>query len=167
MSVPRGRSNRRDRRRGAGRSSLRIEQLENRVVLAAGIRFDSRSGVLTLEGTQRNDVAAVSQNGARIVASLRASIFPFSRIVAAASVKRIVFAGLGGDDSFINTTRVPAIADGGNGSDTLVGGGGADRLVGGAGNDRLQGGGGRDVLIGGSGDDWLEGGDGDDSLDGG
>ncbi|NBT12216.1 MAG: calcium-binding protein [Planctomycetia bacterium] len=167
VKSPRASHNRRVRGKAADRPGLRLEQLENRLVLAAGIRFDSRSGVLALEGTQRSDVATVSQQGTRIVASLRTPAGAFSRGIAAAAVKRIAFAALAGDDSFTNSTRLPASVDGGLGNDTLVGGGGNERLVGGGGNDRLQGGGGNDILIAGVGDDWLDGGDGNDSLDGG
>jgi Ca2+-binding RTX toxin-like protein len=147
--------------------SLRVESLENRIVLAAGIRFDSRSGIVTIEGSQRNDSAIISENKTRLVVTLRTPVASFSRAVNLAAVKRIGFAALGGDDSFTNNSRVPSNVDGGVGNDTLVGGSGTDRFVGGVGKDRLSGRGGNDVLSGGLSDDSLDGGDGNDTLDGG
>jgi len=156
---------RRTGRAGRGRE-LRVERLESRLVLAAGIRFDARSGVLSIEGTPRNDVATVALDGSRIVVALRSLGVSFTRSVAAGAVTRIDFAALSGDDSFTNATRVPTVVDGGFGDDVLTGGEGVDRFSGGGGKDRLFGRGGNDVLKGGSGDDWLEGGAGTDSIDG-
>ena len=79
-----------------------------------------------------------------------------------------VFAGDGNDAiSVAYNITLPALLDGGAGSDAIVGGGGNDVLVGGSGNDVLYGGGGRDLLIGGTGTDVLLGAAGDDILIGG
>ncbi|MFM7077588.1 MAG: calcium-binding protein [Planctomycetaceae bacterium] len=153
-------------RRGGPRDRLHLEHLENRLVLAAGILFDSRSGVLSIEGTPRNDVATIALAGSRIIATLQAPGLSVTRSFLAAAVRRIDFSALAGDDSFTNATHVATIVDGGFGDDSLTGGDGVDRLSGGGGKDRLFGRGGNDVLKGGSGDDRIEGGTGADSLDG-
>lgn len=166
--APRGPGGRRLRCGGARvRPPLHLEPLESRIVLAAGIVFDPRSGVLAIEGTPRNDIATVTLQGSRIVATLRTPSGSFSRAVSAAAVTRIDFKALAGDDSFTNSTHVMSVADGGSGDDTLIGGEGTDRFLGGSGKDRLQGRGGNDVLKGGIGDDWLDGGPGADKLGGG
>ncbi|NCY01556.1 MAG: calcium-binding protein [Planctomycetia bacterium] len=153
------------------RSDLDVERLENRLALTAGISFDARSRVLTIEGTDQDDVVTVtvrqSRQGPLVVATLQTSERTSSRSVPASSVARIDFVALAGDDSFMNLTGVPSVVDGGSGDDRLVGGAGRDRLVGGAGKDWLEGRGGNDVLIGGDDDDRLEGGAGADSLDAG
>jgi len=148
-------------------SQLRVESLEGRIVMAAGITFDAKQGVLSLLGTERNDVATISIQGTNVVADLKTPSATYRKVVAAASVKRIDFTGLGGDDSFTNKSAIPSKADGGKGSDTLVGGDGKDELLGGDGNDQLYGRGGDDTLTGLTGDDWIEGGDGKDTAGGG
>lgn len=65
-----------------------------------------------------------------------------------------------------------ALADGGDGNDTITGGSGADVIAGGAdtdgnpnnNNDYLYGGGGNDTITGGSNNDYIEGNAGNDSL---
>jgi Ca2+-binding RTX toxin-like protein len=148
-------------------SQLRVEPLEGRIVMTAGITFDARQGLIRMNGTERNDVASIAIDGTRVVASLKTPTVGFQRVFAAASVKSITFTARGGDDSFVNNSSIPSIADGGKGADTLVGGEGRDQLVGGDGNDRILGNGGHDVLTGGAGDDTLEGGDGNDTAGGG
>jgi uncharacterized protein (TIGR03118 family) len=82
-----------------------------------------------------------------------------------ASVGRIHFSGLAGDDFFaLKGYTGPAILDGGAGNDRLGGGGGNDILQGGTGEDVLLGRGGRDILVGGDGRDLLRGHSGDDLL---
>ena len=142
---------------------LRLESLEGRIVLTAGIGFDPRSGVVTIEGAGTNDVCVVKPSGQNVVVSLSlGTAQPQIRSIRASDVKLIVFKGLEGDDSFTNDTAVRAVANGGRGVDTLRGGLGADEMRGGNGNDRIFGNGGNDVLFGGNGHDLAEGGEGHD-----
>lgn len=81
-------------------------------------------------------------------------------------VRKVVFLGLEGNDTFQSNSALDCTARGGPGNDWLIGGRGYDRLEGDLGNDTLQGGVGNDVLDGGEGDDTLDGGEGNDLLDG-
>jgi hypothetical protein len=153
------RSSRSDRRK----SQLGVESLEGRIVLTAGIGFDPRSGVLTIEGAAANDVCVVRQTGRTLSASLNVGGGSTeTRSLRASDVKLIVFKGLDGDDSFTNETGIRAVANGGLGNDTLRGGRNADEIRGGNGSDNLFGNGGNDTLWGGRGDDYAEGGEGND-----
>jgi hypothetical protein len=159
-------------RRQRARKALRgffpgAEQLEGRVVLAAGIGFDQSSRTVTIVGSEGGDVAEVRQQGGNVVVSLDAASGRFSRTIAVAAVERIMFTGLAGNDSFTNASGIPSRASGGPGIDVLRGGGGTDELLGGGGNDQLFGGGGHDVVDGGAGNDMAEGGAGDDRVSGG
>ena len=82
-------------------------------------------------------------------------------------VRRVVFAGYGGDDRFRNLSDRPSRATGGAGDDLITGGWGVDHLFGGSGDDWLFGGAGDDRLFGNSGDDSLFGSSGNDFLSGG
>jgi hypothetical protein len=147
--------------------SLGAERLEVRVVLTAGISFDQSSRIVTIVGSEGGDVAEVQQQGGNVVVSLNAASGRLSRTLAVASVGRIVFTGLAGNDTFTNASGIPSRASGGPGIDVLRGGGGTDELLGGGGNDQLFGGGGNDVVDGGAGNDTAEGGVGDDRMSGG
>jgi Ca2+-binding RTX toxin-like protein len=160
-------SRRHARRRTRVESHLRLETLEGRIVMTAGITFDARRGILSLMGSEQNDTAAISVQGTRLVADLKTPSIGYSRVLDVRSVKTINFSGLGGDDLFTNTSAIPCVADGGKGSDVLTGGSGKDQLLGGDGNDQLFGRGGDDTLTGSTGDDWIEGGDGKDTAGGG
>ena len=149
---------------GRVESRLGLESLEGRIVLAAGISFDAKQGVLSLLGTERNDVATISIQGTKVVADLRTPSVTYRKLFTAAAVKTITFTALGGDDSFTNNSGIASKVDGGKGSDTLVGGDGKDQLIGGDGNDQLFGRRGDDTLTGLAGDDSIEGGDGGGSL---
>ena len=153
-------------------SHLAVESLEGRVVLTASIGFDARQGVVSIMGSEAGDVATVSQQGKNVVVALTGVT---SRTFKASQVKLVDFKGLGGDDSFTNTTGIRSRVDGGLGRDTLRGGSGADdirgggdndRLFGSLGNDTLRGGTGNDDVYGDGGNDSLFGDDGDDHLDG-
>ena len=153
------------------RSDLDVERLENRLALTAGISFDARSRVLTIEGTDQDDVVTVtvrqSRQGPLVVATLQTSERTSSRSVPASSVARIDFVALAGDDSFMNLTGVPSVVDGGSGDDLMDGGSGNDLMRGGDGEDVMHGGDGDDRLDGNGGTDKLWGGNGRDTLDGG
>lgn len=152
----------RRRRRNLSRHSA--EPLEQRVLLAAGIRF--RGGVIRIDGASVADSASVQQDGDQITVSLTSGQQTFNETYDADGVSRIIFRGRGGDDSFVNDTDRDVRAFGGSGADTLTGGSGQDVLSGGGGDDVLDGRGGRDHLKGGSGHDVLNGGDGNDRLRG-
>src|SRR5439155_21138223 len=93
--------------------------------------------------------------------------------------KKIVMAGMGGDDLLeINFKDArPVLMDTGSGNDqnlifdpgkcTILGGAGNDTLGGGAGNDSIDGGAGNDYLSGNNGNDTLIGGTGTDVIQGG
>jgi Ca2+-binding RTX toxin-like protein len=97
------------------------------------------------------------------------------------NVKRIVFTGGEGDDTFSLDDAVALLAggsvsaDGGKGHDVLssgnapavlIGGEGDDQLTAGTGATRMDGGAGKDFIAGGLGNDTIDGGDGDDLLQG-
>jgi hypothetical protein len=44
-------------------SQLRVEPLEGRIVMTAGITFDARQGLIRMNGTERNDVASIAIDG--------------------------------------------------------------------------------------------------------
>jgi Ca2+-binding RTX toxin-like protein len=144
-----------------------VEQLENRVVLAADIGFDPAARTLTIVGTEGNDTVEVRQQGSSVVVSMDSGSGMVSRTVRASAVRQIVFSGLDGNDSFTNLTAVASRADGGAGDDVLRGGRAADVLVGGDGQDQLMGNVGNDQLDGGNGDDAVWGGVGNDRVMGG
>lgn len=148
-------------------SHLLVESLEGRIVLTASIGLDARTGVLTIMGSDADDVAEVHRKGAKVVASITSPDGTVTQSYAARRVRSVAFTGLAGNDSFTNNTALASHADGGAGDDRLVGGSAADVLVGGDGTDTLVGNGGNDALSGGSGDDSLDGGSGNDRLDGG
>lgn len=140
------------------------ERLERRTVLAAGIGFDPSTRIVTITGSSAADTAEVRQQGADLVVSLDAGGSQFGRTIPAASVGRILFSGLAGNDTFTNLSTVPCRAVGGGGADVLRGGDASDELLGGAGRDQVFGEGGFDRLWGGTGDDDLAGGRGPDSI---
>jgi hypothetical protein len=144
--------------------ALRLERLEGRIVLSAGVGFDRRAGIVTIVGSEGADAVEVRQQGPTIVVSMNSAAGRFNRTLRARTVSRIDFTGSAGDDSFSNRTAVPSRADGGQGNDTLRGGRGADELLGGGDADRLYGGDGSDRMHGGLGDDALHGGVGPDLL---
>ena len=125
-----------------------------------GISFNVSTGVLTLEGTSRNDTASVGLT----LQGLRVQLNQTITARATRGVKEIVFIGDAGDDQFTNSTGITSTVNGGDGNDTLRGGSGADFLIGGFGQDTLHGNGGHDTLWGSGGSDVLLGGDGDDVL---
>ena len=70
-----------------------------------------------------------------------------------------------GNDSFINSTALPSVIDGGE-AHVLTGGGGNDIIVGGNGQDTIYGNQGNDTLIGSAGSDTMSGGGGNDLVKG-
>ncbi|MGE5608928.1 MAG: calcium-binding protein [Bacillota bacterium] len=152
--------------KGACESEVRLETLENRMLLSSVVK----DGVLTVLGTNRSDSIEVvvdsnSPNQIQVIVNDQSpqlfdtTQFPVTQIV--------VYGGNGDDAIAITGTSLPANLFGGNGNDQLQGGDGNDSLDGGNGNDQLDGGAGNDQLFGGNGCDQLAGGIGDDTLNGG
>lgn len=160
--------------------TLRIESLETRAVFDAsafpgpvfvppGISLQN-DGVLQIRGDKRDDSAIVSLQDGQVTVSLDQTeykrvlrggpLVPFTahsqQTFPAASVQKIMFSGLDGNDSFENRTSVPSEAYGGNGDDQLIGGSGPDLLDGGKGQDSLEGRSGDDALAGGAGSDRYD-----------
>lgn len=123
---------------------LCIERLETRDCPATVNLFN---GILTVTGTNGNDVITITQTGNTIQVG--------GQGFNAALVNRVVVTAQGGDDVVDDQSRKPTVIYGGFGNDFLYGRGGTDRIYGGAGNDRLVGGGGDDILYGGRGTDTL------------
>lgn len=148
----------------ARRSStkLKIESLEIRVPLAVTPGITLVKGVLTINGSDGNDIAEVNQPSKKFVTVALTGVD--SKTYKASDVKSIVFNGLGGDDTFVNNTAIKSKAEGGAGEDTLRGGRSADDLRGGDDNDQLFGNLGDDYIAGGNGDDNTNGGDGNDRV---
>src|SRR5689334_7468163 len=128
----------------------RLESLEDRRLLAAGISFNA--GVVTITGSDAADTAVVAQRHGRLVVTVSGGVSA-TQTFKKGDVKQIVFDGGAGNDVFINASSVRSLALGGDGDDLLVGGRGNDTLIGGAGNDTIIGGAGRDRLEGDDGDD--------------
>lgn len=166
--------------------ALGVEALEARTVPA---QISYNAGVITIDGSNKNDVAKVEieTNDAanplddRVRVSISNSSGSttvwFDRYNALKPVAKIAFNGFGGDDQFFNMTNLPSLAHGHAGNDILVGGTGNDLIYGDGGADNMYGGGGNDTLYGDTnlppqlhaafinvfgydGNDYLEGGDG-------
>jgi Ca2+-binding RTX toxin-like protein len=155
-------------RNGANRFSPQVEKLEDRWLMSAGVTLNASAKVLTIQGSDDNDVVVVRQQGNRIVVTLQsaghsAEVHSFNR----AQVKNILFHGGGGDDFFINATAVNSQAFGEAGDDSLIGGRGRNVLDGGDGNDTIIGGRNNDVLLGEAGDDRIFSGRGRNVIAGG
>jgi Ca2+-binding RTX toxin-like protein len=172
-------------------ATISCESLEPRRLLTAAATLDA-AGLLTVEGTRRDDVLLVTLytgKGGRPTLSITNNGDEFA-IFRTRGITRIkMLGGLGNDVLEVhgqatsvqidaNNPDVLAIQSGVNFPIpvTLFGGGDNDTLTGGAGNDRLEGGSGLDHLFGGDGndqifgqndDDSLTGGNGNDTLDGG
>ena len=132
--------------------------------MAASIAF--ADGVLSITG----DVA--DPNQVRVYTELRqgnlvALAGSTRRSVRLADVTSIQIIGGDANDRILlgENLKVPALIEGGAGSDVLYGGAGADTLVGGTGNDKLVGRRGNDRLVGGGGADVYVGGPGRNSYD--
>jgi hypothetical protein len=179
-----------NRSRAKANVSIFCEALEGRQLLSAAATL--ADGVLTVEGTRRDDVLLVTlYTGKRGRPTLSVSDHGNQiGIFRSKGVRRIMMLGGLGNDVLqvrgqANAIHIdPATPDllqvepgvnfpialtlfGGSGNDTLTGGVADDRLEGGSGNDLLTGGDGDDILFGQNDDDTLTGGTGYDTLDGG
>jgi Ca2+-binding RTX toxin-like protein len=163
-----------------------VESLEARRLLTL-IVFNGptfKDGILREEGGDWTDTVTFERSGPVLRVSHTIDYDPGNGIVPVytttsfdfdlARVKRIELDLGGGDDTVIlGSVDVPALVNGGAGSDSLSGGRGDDTLNGGddldvlwggRGDDLLQGDAGNDRLFGAFGVDTLRGGAGDDRL---
>lgn len=151
------------------RTPLRLEPLEDRVLLATqsfefqGMEITHNDkGELDIKGTGEADTAEVSYDvgadgkpgGADDKITIKGKNGQQVEICGR-KLTKIKFKGNDGNDTFVNNTGVASQADGGAGNDTLTGGTGGDTFDGGAGDDVLNGGEGKDKMKGGSGKDTF------------
>ncbi|MFO0925648.1 MAG: calcium-binding protein [Gemmataceae bacterium] len=180
--------------RSALRARLRLESLEDRLVLTAVISTDNN---LLITGTDAKDVVTVTDvstptgQQVKVTEGDKVTTFKLSDLAGG----HIYYFGHDGNDRFVSTSTLKVVADGGDGNDyleakhverldggagddtlvntggdenaVLVGGEGNDTLTGGSGKDFLYGDEGNDILTGNAGDDYLEGGEGNDRLNAG
>lgn len=140
---------------------FRIEKLEARQLLSASL---DASGLLTVDGTNRNDKMTISVDPTAsdtLDANVNGKIDKFK----IADVKDIRMFGLAGNDVMKidqknGKIKIPVTMNGGKGNDKLIAGDGNAVLHGGEGNDTLVGGAGNDNLDGGAGNDSITGGGG-------
>jgi Ca2+-binding RTX toxin-like protein len=185
--------NQRPRRRQRVVGASSIEGLEDRILLAAFIKFDGISAELSIESDAADAIVVdVDQDGQVLVNDVTTDVSasdvvqldviggPGDNRIDLSAVNAVDFPSLtgisidGGDgaDHLIGSTlddRIeggdgPDTLDGQDGDDDLRGNDGDDLITGGRGNDRVNGGSGTDYLDGGEGDDRLLGGRGDDVL---
>jgi len=164
------------------------ESLEIREVKAAAITATlSASGVLVVNGTDKQDIVHVVSDSSSVVVQ-RFQLFPAGPsgplIEIPVGIVQISVSGrlqgsvqrnqvnslrlsLGkGDDRVTLLSDLNSTVFGGEGNDLLIGGAGKDTMYGDAGNDKLNGYNGCDVLWGGDGNDRLDGGNNGDLLNG-
>ena len=158
---------------------LLLENLENRVLMAADIHFSH--GTLQINGTDFDDKVEISSeirtyrygSGVLSLPHIRASVSDandnllIERTYDPHRVKRIRVFAHDGNDIVRNNTDIVSSQFGGDGEDRLYGGSANDVLIGGNQSDRLYGFAGGDTLLGGEGRDYLYGHWGDDTLRGG
>jgi uncharacterized protein YkwD len=119
------------------------------------------NGTYVLNGTAGPDAIRVSLIGQTLVGRVNNFIYTFNYN----QIKRVVVAGLGGDDNIAVAREVMGVLiDGGAGNDTLRGGNANDTLQGQAGDDFLDGAAGNDIFRGGPGRDTIFGGKGIDQA---
>jgi hypothetical protein len=165
-----GLAQRGDRKRGDDmrkyKARLSLSELHARTMPSATLV----NGVLTVTGTEGNDVIVVRQSHGMI--SVKGMTIDVNGVmqkaVPVSGIASVDVNALGGNDKVdIRSLRIGATVDGGAGNDQLLGGFGNDTLIGGDGNDTINGGAGDDSIDGGNGNDVENGGAGNDTLDGG
>jgi hypothetical protein len=113
------------------------------------VRTGKNISVLTVDGTDADDVIVVSQSGANLVVTINGTAVgtPTPR----KGLYRIVVNAGGGDDEVRINSKLKFSAEihGEDGDDLLIGAKGRDLLIGGEGTDALYGRTGDDILIGG------------------
>src|SRR5580692_4262475 len=118
---------------------LNLEQLESRetpavyslgasaspapphmVAVVGGVTLNN--GLLSIVGTNGNDIIGVSTANAQVSVSLNGKVSSFT----ASTVTSLSIAGLNGNDLITNGTALPAVITDGNGADVVFGGSGND-----------------------------------------
>ena len=128
-----------------------------------GAAVDLLDGVLTIEGTNDDDVIEVYNLNGKLTARLNDCAEQFT-----GPVNEIVINGEDGADEISVTLSGTKTINGGSGDDTItVTGPGSAEIFGEDGNDTIVGGSGPDFIEGGAGNDDLNGRGGADWLDGG
>lgn len=146
---------------------LRVESLEDRSLLAAGITASIEDGVLKILGTNSADIIKVYQRDDYItVGGVEAIQIGGETVegVSADEIDSILILGYNGNDTidcdtggeYTSDVSVPV---------TVRSGPGNDRIWGGSADDVLNGQGDHDKIYGMGGDDYLYGGSGNDTLD--
>lgn len=132
-----------------GVTTLRTEvtlQPEARPLVLTADPLNARREVAVVRGTDGPDTLTLTRRGRQSFLTLNGvQLLPVTSRLA-----RVVAYLFGGDDVVnLSGLKVPLLAHGGAGDDTLVGGAGRDVLIGGVGRDTLRGGPGEDLLAGG------------------
>jgi Ca2+-binding RTX toxin-like protein len=160
-----------------------FESLESRMMFDGGgttqapVGISFANGIVTIKGDFTHDTGTVSLVDRKLYVTIRRWAMtdtekgpaPLVYQNAAqdfdwASVQKVLFYGLGGNDAFTNDTSKPSYAAGGSGEDKLTGGSGSDELHGNGDDDKLYGREGNDSIWGDAGGDLLVGGAGSDHL---
>ena len=149
---------------------LVVESLESRELLANTIVYSTFTHLLSIDGTNGNDVVVVSQLANKQI-DVRmdhpGTSLPSLHQVINQPISRIDFFGRGGTEFFQDNTAISCMAYSGNGNAILIGGSGQNFLVGGPGNDELFAGSGNSTLLAGTGQNALGDGPGHNLLIGG
>jgi uncharacterized protein YkwD len=96
-------------RRPIPRARLQVEQLEDRRLLAGYITFNPVEGIVTVQGTPRNDSLIVSYaRGGALQVRLTGGAHRMA-FFSTSAVHEIVFLGKGGRDRVIDLTAVPIL----------------------------------------------------------
>jgi Ca2+-binding RTX toxin-like protein len=163
------------------RPAMQLEVLESRdllsCVVSGGATYDSATGVLTVNGTNRSDNIAVAVQmthpgpivfGDLVVALNGSQVARCLTLDVTNPLNKLVINGGNGNDKITvdDAVFVGVQANGGNGQDVIDGGGGNDTLSGGNGKDSIDGAAGNDEIHGGNGADNLQGGIGTDVVTG-
>src|SRR5262245_19605040 len=122
----------------ANPSRLNLECLEDRANPSAEFVLDN--GVLRVEGSDQADRLFLNPgDGGTVVVVLQSGATTTSATYLRSQVQSVAAALHGGNDTMVNNTDVPTLAEGGDGNDSLWGGSGNDTLSGGPGADSIYG----------------------------
>jgi uncharacterized protein YkwD len=143
-----------------------LERLEAVFLPAASVTASIASNVLVVTGTEAGEsievrLRVLSANARAQVVNTTILVNGRATYRALGRFKTVQINGLGGDDrlavAVTGRYQVPALLNGGDGTDTLFGSAANDTLLGGNGIDLLWGGGGSNSYDGGEGRDAIEG----------
>ncbi|HVL12120.1 MAG TPA: CAP domain-containing protein [Gemmata sp.] len=135
------------------RARLGVESLELRDCPATA---SVTRGVLTVVGTEGNDVISVTRSGDWVGAA--------GQWFHVSGIGKLVITVGGGNDVIRDQSDLSAVIYGGVGNDRIYAGRGHDVIYGGHGDDVIYGERGSDTIWGGGGTDVIDGGAGDDAV---